>query len=455
MADEPETRDRERGREHGRGSRHQRWLGLCRLSLDRLAARLRRHPRRTGVTVSLVALTIALLLVVTGIAVGLAGESTTDESEIRVVPEGGGTLSSVIDVEGPRLGDTHGRTATIDDRDDVAHATPILTELVRLRTADGETETALALGVVPPAKPTEIEGVSTAGLEPGDPHFANGSFDGPRTDEIVVTDAVANDLNATAADDIAIGSPRSQLSGAGGQQRQAEDEADENRSRTPAGVRTVTVTAVDDTETTDLAGELPLVVVHLSELQTLTGADDGDLADQVLVEAGSDASTGTVEAAAEDAYPNATVRAGGDGGVASIRSDDLALATSLVALVVAVAICSLFVATAAALTIERDRRTIAALAAVGFSLRSRLAVVALTTLGLTLAGALAGVGLGVVGIAVTNRVATATVAPEPIAALRPVLAPYAVGVALIAGVLALPYPLYLVARTNVVAELGR
>lgn len=68
---------------------------------------------------------------------------------------------------------------------------------------------------------------------------------------------------------------------------------------------------------------------------------------------------------------------------------------------------------------------------------------------------MAGVVLGIVGISITNYVATATMAPRPIATLRPTFGPYAIGVALLAGILALPYPLHLVARTNVVAELGR
>ncbi|ELY62800.1 hypothetical protein C489_21026 [Natrinema versiforme JCM 10478] len=196
-------------------------------------------------------------------------------------------------------------------------------------------------------------------------------------------------------------------------------------------------------------------MLHLSELQSITGADDDDLADQVLVETESGTSTAAAESAAADTYPTATIQSGSESDFGSIRSDDFALATSLVALVVAILICSLFVATSSALTIDRDRRTIAVLAAVGFSVRSRLAIVAITTLSLTLAGAVAGVVLGIVGISITNHVATATMAPRPIATLRPAFVPYAIGVALLAGVLALPYPLYLVARTNVVAELGR
>lgn len=438
MSDDPPERNRGRPR----GRRVRRWGGLFRVAVYRLVSRLRQIPRQTLVTVALIAVTIALLVIVTGIAAGIAADSPDEsEADVRIVPAGGGTLSSVIDVETAQLGAVHETSATLDEREDVAYATPVLVEAVRIG-VDGssETETVLAMGVVPPAEPTTIEGVSTASLEPGDPHFANGTYDGARTGEVVLTDEAATAINASEGDSLQVGSsmPAATL----------------RRGYTSGGPE-YTATAIEDTGANGVSGELPLVMVHLSELQSISGADNDDLADQILVKTGPDASTATVESAAADAYPNATVQTGDDGQLASIRSNDFALATSLVALIVAVVICSLFVATSAALTIDKDRQTIAVFAAIGFSTRSRLAIVAVTTLSLTLAGALVGIVLGTVGVSITNYVATATIAPEPIATLRPAFGLYAVAVALIAGVLALPYPLYLVARTNVVAELGR
>ncbi|OAQ54161.1 hypothetical protein HTG_01110 [Natrinema mahii] len=431
----------ERNRGRSRGRRVRRWVGLFRIAIYRLVARLRHVPRQTIVTVALIAVTIALLMIVTGIAAGIATDSPADsEADVRIVPAGGGTLSSVIDVETARLGNVHETSATLDEREDVAYATPVLVEAVRIR-VDGsdETETVLAMGVVPPAEPIAIEGVSTAPLEPGDPHFANGAYDGARTGEVVLTDDAAAAINASEGDSLEVGSSA----------------AATRRRENTGGSLAYTATAIEDTAANGVSGALPIVMLHLSELQSISGADDDDLADQVLVKTGPDASTTAVESAAADAYPNATVQTGDDGQLASIRSNDFALATSLVALIVAVVICSLFVATSAALTIDKDRQTIAVFAAIGFSTRSRLAIVAVTTLSLTLAGALVGIVLGTIGISVTNYVATATVAPEPIATIRPAFGLYAVAVALIAGVLALPYPLSLVARTNVVTELGR
>lgn len=203
MAEEPPDEDRDRSH------RIRRWIGLFRLSVGRQVEQLRRLPRQTAVTVALVALTIALLVIVTGIAAGLAVDTTADEeADIRVVPEGGGTISSVVDVESARLGTAHERTAAIERRDGVAYATPVLTEVVRVTTAgSNESETVLAMGVIPPDEPATVEGVSTASLEPGDPYYANGSYDGPRTGELVLTDAAADTVNTSAGDDLAVQNP--------------------------------------------------------------------------------------------------------------------------------------------------------------------------------------------------------------------------------------------------------
>lgn len=411
-------------------TRWRRWLALVRFAGGRATAQFRRTPRRTAVTVGLIAVTIALLVIVTGLSVALADDTTDDEAAIRVVPDGGGTLSPVVEIEGPRLDDVHDRTATIDDRDDVDYATPVLMEIVQVRTLEAnEPANVLAVGIVPNEASPTVGGVSTESLEPGDPHYADGSYDGDQTGDVVLSTGAADQLNASEADPLLLASPET------GSISQSHE-----------------VTAIDDpADSASLSSELPVVVLRLSELQSLSGAADEDLADQVLVETDS----ADAEAAVEETYPNATIESEDDAGLAALRDDDLALATSAVALVVGVGVCTLFVTTASALVVERERRTLAVLAAVGFPTRSRLAVVAVLTLGLTVAGGLCGIALGYAGIALVNYLATATMTSSSIATGHPAFVPYALGVAIGAGALAMPYPLYLAVKTDVVAELSR
>ncbi|MXV61826.1 ABC transporter permease [Natronorubrum sp. JWXQ-INN-674] len=378
----------------------------------------------------LVAVTIALLVIVTGLSVALADDTTEDEADIRVVPEDGGTLSPVVEIEGPRLSDAHERTATIDDREDVDYAVPVLMEVVQAGTPDSDDPVnVLAVGIVPSEGSPPVGGVSTDALEPGDPHYADGSYDGPETGDAVLSSGAAAQLEAEETDQLFLMSPRT---GALSQPHE--------------------VTAIDDgADTASLSSELPVVVVRLSELQTLTGAAEEDLADQVLVGTESSAA----EAAVEETYPNATVESDGDAGLAALQDDDLALATSAIALVVGIGICTLFITTASALVVERERQTLAVLASVGFPTRSRLAIVAIMTLGLTIAGGLIGIAVGYGGIALTNYLAMETVTSSAIATTHPAFIPYALGVAIGAGLFAMPYPLYLAARTDAIAELRR
>ncbi|QRV15809.1 ABC transporter permease [Haloterrigena salifodinae] len=408
-----------------------RWLALVRFAAGRIATQARRTPRRTAVTVGLVAITIALLVTVTGISVALAGDTTADDNEadLRVVPHEGGTFSPVVGVEGPRLSDVHDRTETIDNRADVDYATPVLMEVVQARSPEGEESVnVMAVGVVPRESSPPVGGVPTAPLEPGDPHYANGSYDGPRTGDVVLSTAASDQLNASEEASLVVR----------GSQMTAN-----------ASAGTYEVTAVEDADTASLSDGLPVVVLRLSELQTLTGADDEDLADQVLVGTDSDGA----HEAIEETYPNATVESGTEPGLAALQDDDLALATSLITLIVGIGICTLFVTTATGLLVERERQTLAVLSAVGFPGRSRLAVVAVMTLTLTVVGAVVGIALGYAGVAVTNWIATSTVTSSPIATTDPLFVPYALAIAVVAGLFALPYPLYLTTKTDVVAEL--
>ncbi|WP_436343602.1 ABC transporter permease [Natronorubrum sp. FCH18a] len=425
MADDGEF-DAERG-----GSRRARWRGLVGVSVIRLWKRtVRTRSSRVVATVGAVALTIALLVVVTGVALGLAGGGAVDDTDadVQIVPEESGTLSAVDGVEGPRLGDSNERAESIRSDDGVDHASPVLVEPVKLESADGgEPKTVLLVGVVPDGEPRTVGGLPTDALEPGDPHYANGSYDGSREGELVLSEAAAERLDAEADDELTVGG-----------------------SQTPDNVSTpsVTATAVESVDDDD---ETPVALVHLSELQALSGADDGQLADQILIWGDTDAA----ESAADDEYPDAAVESHDGTDPSALFGDGLAFATSLLAFVVGIAICASFVATTAGMTVTEDRRTLAVLEAVGYSARSRLSIVAVSTLLTTLAGAVLGIALGVGGIYAVNAVAGATVAPGAVALVHPILVPYALAVALVSGLVAIPYPLAVAARTSVLEEVGR
>lgn len=414
--------------EGGDSRRRTRWSGIVGLTITRWWQRATRTTAaRIVSTVAAVALTIALLVVVTGIAMALAdgGVTTEDDADVRITPEES-AQSSVDGVEGPRLGATNERAATIRSRDGVDHATPMLVETVQLESSDGRPQTVRLVGIVPDNESRTVASLPTAELEPGDPHYANGSYDGPRAGGIVLSQTAAEQLDASVGDEVTVS-----MGASGG-------------PSTPAP--SVTVVAVADDEV-----GAPIGLVHLSELQSLSGADDGELADRILIWGDS----GAARSAATDAYPRAAIDVAGKPDPSALFADGLAFATSVIALLVGVTICASFVATTMGMTVDEDRRTLAVLESVGFPTHSRLAVVAVSTGVTTLVGSIVGICLGAVGIVAVNAVAGATVAPGAVAHFHPLFVPYAIAVALLAGLIAVPYPLTVAARTSVLEEVGR
>lgn len=415
------------------GTRRTRWAGIVSLSVTRLWKRATRtRSGRVAAILVTVALTTALLLTVTGVALALAdgGTASDDDATVEVVPDDSATMSAVDGVERPRLGETNERAASIRAHEDVDHASPVLAEPGRLEAADGDDQpTVLLVGVVADDEPRTVAGLPTDELEPDDPHYANGSYDGVPEGEIVLSEAAADRLEAGEGDQLDVPTPEA---------------AAETHSVT------LTVAAVEESSG-DGDTDVPVALVQLSELQSFTGADDGQLADRVVVWG----EPAAAESAATEEYPDAAVTSTASTDPSALFDDGLALATSLLALLVGVVICSSFVATTAGMTVNDDRRSLAVLESVGIPQRGRLVLVAVSTLVTTVCGALLGAAIGIAGIHVVNALAAATVAPGTVALVHPLFVPYAVGVALVAGLLAIPYPLAIAARTSVLEEVRR
>ncbi|EMA30911.1 FtsX-like permease family protein [Halobiforma nitratireducens] len=430
----------EDGQESGEGTRRSRWRGLVGVSIGRLWKRATRtRSGRIAATTAAVAVTIALLVIVTGMALALAdgGVATETDADVRIGPEDTGSLTAVDGVEGPRLGETNERAEQLRAADGVEHASPALVEKLRLEPANGEGEprTVLVVGIVPDENDRTVAGLPTDPLESGDPHYTDETDDGPRRGEVVLSAAAAEELDVTEGERLAVaGLEADGLAGT-----EAPDEA---AVPTP----TVTVTAVAEG-----SGDAPVVLAPLSEVQTVSGASDGELADRVLVWGNDEHAA----AAGSEAYPHAAIESDRGTDPATLFDDGLAFATSLLALLVGVTICASFVATTAGMTVDEDRRTLAVLESVGFSTHSRLAIVALSTVVTTVCGAVLGAALGLVGIGALNAVVASSVVSGAVAQAHPLLVPYGVIVGLVSGLLAVPYPLVIANRTSVLEEVGR
>lgn len=403
-------------------------LALVAFALRRTWGGLRGpRARRLALAVGGVAVAVALVTTVTGVAVGLATGSTVqaDGVDYWVVPAGGDLTTVAVATEGPRLGDTHGLTARLRADPRVDYATPVLLQVAPVETGTPDERTyVLFVGAVVPEDATpRVAGLPTAPLAPGDPHYADGGYDGPWTGGLVASPAAANLLGVEPGDRI--------------------------RPTGTSPDRSFRVTAVAGEAPATAVGSTPVALVHLSELQSATGAADGDTADQLLV-ATNDPS---VRADLTGLYPRTEVVTRQGLSDAGASTTSLPVAMGLAAFVVAVVVGALFTATTMGLEVTRERRALATLSALGFRERSLVVVVATETLALCLLGGVAGVAAGLVGVAATNAVATSLGLPA-VATVRPALVPLGVGTAALIGLVAVPYPVWLSRRPSTSGVLG-
>jgi putative ABC transport system permease protein len=407
-----------------------RWLGLVGVALRRTATKATQTaPRQTAVSVLGVAIAVALMLVVTATGLGLVQGTTVrgDAVDYWVVPESGGASTMVVSTDSAQLGDVHEKSANLTRDERIGYATPVQIEVLNVGSG-GSSEYVLGVGIVPDQRLDRVAGLSTGALSAGDPYYANGSYNGTWTGETVFSEGAAESLgvgpNATL-------SVEGALSGS------------ENRD--------LQITAVEPAAVESGLSGMPVMVVHLSELQTISGAQSADQADQILVQS----NVGGLETELEDRFEgaNAVTRSGFT--AQNSVDSDLPLAMGVAALIIAIVVGALFVATTQGLQVEADSEQLATLTAIGFSRRARAVLLVVQALALTLVGGALGVVLAYVTTALTNYAATRAIAPVPIADFHPLLVVYGLGVSAFIGILVVPYLLAMERRTEGVAEVIR
>lgn len=409
-----------------------RWTGVIGLSLRRLVADARRPGlSRLTVSIAIVAVAIAIFVVVAGTSLGLASQPAIDdaESEYWIAPGSADTLTTVTAADGPQLGDVHATTAELEEHDEIDRATPVLVEVLEFRTDfDDEAKYVMAVGVVAAEDERSVAGVPTDGMAPNDPYYADGTYDGEFSGDVVLSPAGASVLDAEAGDGLLITRPG------------------------PGAVdQSFTVASVSEQEAQTIQGEVPVAVFQLSELQAFTGADAGDQADQILVDAESDAAVPIMEAA----YPHASVVERDSPSGDRLLDAELPLAMGLSALLITLVVTTLVIATAAGIEVEADRRQLAVLSALGLSSRSTTGLVLTRTLTLATIGGIVGALLGALGIALVNTLVETYLGAPGFALLSWQVASYGIVVAVLAGLLAAPYPVFLARRTGTLGELTR
>lgn len=344
----------------------------------RIAARQLGHYRvRSALAVVAVALAVLSTTLLAGVGVGVlvTGQEKLDAAgrdlwvtggPVRLVPGSAGGIQTGIS-------DAHGTATAIEARDDVAKAVPIAFQTVYAGTDPGELRTLVAVGVRGGGPSIAIS--RGTGLQGGDVHYADGTYDGPMTREVLVDERTAALFHLEPGDSLYVGG-------------------------TVSNARANRATVIGVSPTFSRFVGAPTVVMRLSELQTLSGTAGRDRASLVTVTVAPGADPTEVAADLEAAYPAYEVRTNREQleAVLAARAATIAAGTTLV--VVAVLSGVALTANTLALSVHHQRRELAALEAAGVAPGTLVGVL----------GAQAGlVGLlgGLLGLAATPLAARA------------------------------------------------
>jgi putative ABC transport system permease protein len=368
-------------------------------------------------------LAVGVLVVVTGLSLGLAGGSSIQSNDVNywILPDDDQQGISPVGYEGARLGSVHQTSAELRADAQIDHASPVAVQPIQLTEPTTDEQVwVLALGIIPSESGYEIGGIETSPLSPGDPYYANGTYNGTWTGEMVASPSTTELL---------------------GVERGA-------RLETTEANRQLQVTAVAEENPRVGVNEAPVVLLHLAELQRLSKTATNDQATQILVL--TDANIGS---RLENVYPETTVekRQGlfSVGATPSSLPFAMAVGSGLVAFGIGVA----FVATMMGLELTATRSSLALLSAIGFRRRSIAVVLLAETVTVAVLGGIVGVAVGAFGIAAVNTGLGRVVGLPPVGTFDPVLIGYGIAAAVLVGVVSVAYPLYIMWRTETLAEL--
>ena len=396
-----------------------RVFGGIRLGFAQIRGKLRGGSRgRLLICLLGVGLAIAVLVVVLGLSFGLAGGELIESEDVDLwlLPDDAGLQDGPLPAEGSRIDSAHDLAATIEGDDRVDFASPVLIEFIEVEnTISGERAWVVGLGIKPLPDEGAIAGLETSALrtESND----EGSID------LVLSAATGQQLLAVSGDEV----------------------------RISGSDRTAVVAAISEEDVHSPAGELPVVLMDIDDLQQTTGAAEDDLADQILISTDSAA----VQSELRDHYPEYEISTRADLFGSEVSPTDLPVAMAAGAGLVAIGIAAAFVATTMGLELAATRRSMAVLDALGVGTTTKSIAIMAETLIISVLGGLLGVVLGWIGINAINTGLAAFIGLPTVAIFSSTIALMGIAAAILVGMISVWYPWWIAWRTNTLEELTR
>ena len=320
---------------------------------------------------------------------------------VQLAPGAGGGFENT-------LYDAHTVSAEVEQRDAVKTAVPMAFQTVYVSPNGSNFDTLIGTGA--PARGGSVQITRGKAFSSRDVHYADGTYNGTMTHEVVISPQTAELYNVGVNDTLYIG-------GTIGSAR-------DNEFR---------VVGISPTFSQFLG--TPTVILHLSELQEITGTTANDKATMITVDIQDSASIATVESDIQAAYPEYQVRTNREQLQATLERQAVLLAAGG-SLVILAAIAGIALTTNLLLSlVYQQRRTLAALRAQGAAASTLVGVVGTQALLLGVGGGVLGALLTVPAIRVLNIVAEAVVGFENVVSIQPWILLGGIVVALIIGII--------------------
>ena len=396
------------------------------------AAQLWHNRRRAALGAAGVAVAVLLITVVAGLGGGVLerGQTAFDglnrdlwmSSGVEFAPTAvGGVENSVTDA--------HSTAGQVASRPDVDAAQAVSFQSVyvaRSVSGDGSPDAGaftpiVGMGVTGTSAPIPVK--RGTGFNRSDVHYDGGTYDGPKTNAVIVDERAAERLGVSVGDTLHVGG--------------TIENARETRLHV-VGVSSGISSFVG----------APTVILHLSELQSITGTTGADTASLVTITLEDGVTPSEAAADIEQAFPEHSVRTN-DQQLARILQERSAVVVGTAAIVILAVVVGVTLAiNVSASMVYGQRSEIAALKSAGVSTRLLLGTTGSQGVGI---GVLGG-GIGLAGtplcVAALNEVIARLTGVENLIATRPVFLFFGFGTAIAMGTVGALVAGYLVARVG-------
>ncbi len=376
-----------------------------------------RRKGRTFFTTLAIAIAVSMAILLVSVGVGLkqgAALMYDNDVDYWVMPQDSSVTDLVSNSENTMLGEVHQNVEKIRSNPDIKGATPVLNRLL-YASSSGSPKVILGLGVIPGS--VDALPASAPGFTPGDSHFKGDA----RTGEVVINEKTAQLLGVKPGDTLHLGASSTNL----------------NNSFRVVGVISAAEYSIS-----------PIVALHLSELQELTGNLKGDRANYIIAQ-GNNAFDFL-----KGLFPNALVLSSAEYSAYSVVSDKKILATAIAVSAVSMLIAVLFISSTMMLSINEKKQEFAVMRAIGVSQRSITKIVLYESIILSVFGAVLGILLSYLGQKMLNMAAYRFFEVGQVAVVNPMVELGGIGIALAAGVFSGLIPLAMTRRIDIVGTLG-